>query len=149
MKLYEQYLHDKLTFHYMDYNYYAKNIKEIDKKIFNDEGFDKEHFNLNLSAAVYAIINNDLVGYYILRKRRNPKLCGIQSFAVIEKYRNKGFGRTILRHSFDEARKKGFKYMNLGVFTSEKHAIKLYQSEGFKIVGTIDDGTRHIMEKKL
>lgn len=149
MKLYEEYsLNTKLEFHSLSYDIYEKKLKNIDMEIFGDTGYEKQNFEANLAVARYATLGNNIVGYYIVKKK-SEKACGLQTLAVVEKYRRKGIGRMILRNSFDETRTLGFNKMTLGVFVSEKEAIHLYLSEGFRIIRKIDNDSRYIMEKKL
>ena len=53
-------------------------------------------------------------------------------YGVLPEYRNKGYGREILRKTTDLAREKGFQNMRLYTdFVDNHNAINLYEEEGF------------------
>lgn len=53
-------------------------------------------------------------------------------YGVLPEYRNKGYGREILRRTMDLAKEKGFKYMRLYTdFVDNHNAVNLYEEEGF------------------
>ena len=82
--------------------------------------------------------------------------CG---FAVMTTKTRNGIGRKMLNHSLNLAQEMGFKGMQFNlVVSNNKWAIKLWESEGFKIVGQIPSAFNHpndglidafIMFKKL
>ena len=56
----------------------------------------------------------------------------------------KGIGKQMGEHSLLEARKLGFRAMQFNmVVSTNTHAIKLWQSLGFTIIGTIPQAYRH------
>ena len=72
------------------------------------------------------------------------------SYIVNPDFRQKGFGKKIALHSLDEARKAGYKAMQFNfVVATNIAAIKLWQSVGFKIIGTSPKSYQHQGLKKL
>lgn len=55
---------------------------------------------------------------------------------VLEAYKGQGFGKQLLDYAFDFARKNSLKYVWLGVWEHNKHAIQFYEKQGFKKFGT-------------
>lgn len=67
--------------------------------------------------------------------------CG---FIVRSKVNGKGYGRAMLNHSLDLAKKLGFKGMQFNfVVSSNKNAINLWKNTGFKIIGRIPLAFNH------
>lgn len=62
----------------------------------------------------------------------------IMSFAVLEKYRQKGFGKKLLLYCIDDMKKNKIKKLCLRVKISNTIAQKLYTSVGFTISQTLD-----------
>ena len=54
---------------------------------------------------------------------------------INSKYRNIGIGREILKYAINEAKNRDFKKIILAVFHTNKGAIHLYESLGFKKIG--------------
>jgi ribosomal protein S18 acetylase RimI-like enzyme len=58
--------------------------------------------------------------------------------------RGLGIGRVMCEHSLEEARQAGFEAMQFNiVISTNTGAIKLWQSMGFEIVGTLPKVYRH------
>lgn len=66
------------------------------------------------------------------------------SFIVHPDHRRKGIARALGEHALSEAKKLGYQAMQFNfVVSSNEVAVKLWQSLGFKIVGTLPKGYRH------
>ena len=106
-------------------------------------------------------INNNILGLYYMRPNQEGggnHICNC-GFAVMTTKTRNGIGRKMLNHSLNLAKEMGFKGMQFNlVVSNNKWAIKLWKSEGFKIVGQIPSAFNHptdglidafIMFKKL
>ena len=64
--------------------------------------------------------------------------CGIRSFLnvltlyVKKQHRGRGIGRKILRKTIDVARKRGLRFILLGVYSDNPLTYRLYSTSGFK-----------------
>jgi ribosomal protein S18 acetylase RimI-like enzyme len=87
-----------------------------------------------------------IVGTYYLRANNrgggaHVANCG---YMVAPEAMGRGVARAMCAHSLDEARKRGFKAMQFNfVIGSNERAVKLWQSCGFRIVGTLPDVFAH------
>lgn len=90
--------------------------------------------------------NGRIVGSYILRDNR-PGLGNHVSnagFMVDPAARGAGVGRIMCLHALDEARRLGYRAMQFNfVISTNESAVHLWQSLGFKIVGTLPGAFRH------
>jgi GNAT superfamily N-acetyltransferase len=87
-----------------------------------------------------------IVGTYILR----PNQPGLGShvanagYMVHPKYQGRGLGRALCEHSIAEARRLGFLAMQFNlVVGTNRAAVSLWQTCGFRIVGTLPKAFRH------
>ncbi|MGD9590601.1 MAG: N-acetyltransferase family protein [Pyrinomonadaceae bacterium] len=81
------------------------------------------------------------------------------AYMVSPSAQGRGIGRLMAEHSLDEARRLGFTAMQFNfVVASNTSAVRLWESIGMKIIGTIPDAFRHktlgptdayIMHRKL
>jgi L-amino acid N-acyltransferase YncA len=88
----------------------------------------------------------DVVGAYVIRPNHRDLGNHIANAAYVvdPKFRGRGFGRLLGKHSFVQAKKMGYKAMQFNyVISTNKIAVKLWQSLGFKIVGTVPAAHRH------
>ncbi|MEU9760809.1 GNAT family N-acetyltransferase [Streptomyces sp. NPDC047985] len=66
------------------------------------------------------------------------------SYMVDPRYSGRGVGRALCVHTLDWARSSGFRAMQFNaVVETNTHAVRLYRSLGFEILGTLPDGFRH------
>lgn len=66
------------------------------------------------------------------------------AFIVDPKYRGRGIGRALGKHILLNARNQGYKAMVFhAVISTNELAVKLWESLGFSIVGSIPKGFRH------
>ncbi len=97
------------------------------------------------TSTVCVTLNEKVVGVYILHPN-NFGRCGHianASFAVRKGYRGEGIGRQMVRHCLEHAKEKGFRGLQFNaVVATNQAAIHLYESLGFKRIGTIQDGYR-------
>ena len=65
-------------------------------------------------------------------------------FMVSASARGQGLGRAMAEHCLSEARRLGFRAMQFNfVVSTNESAVKLWQSLGMKIVGTLPGAFRH------
>lgn len=101
------------------------------------------------------IVNiNEVVGYYILKWRRNTRVGWLYSIAVDLDHHRKGFGGMMLLDAIEESWWMGFKRLKLEVSDINPGAYQLYKKHGFVDTGFVDsyypDGSNAIkMELKL
>jgi len=87
-----------------------------------------------------------IVGTYYLRanqKGGGAHVCNC-GYIVAPGETGRGVARAMCEHSLGEARKRGFTAMQFNfVVASNERAVRLWQSCGFKIVGTLPDVFAH------
>ena len=90
--------------------------------------------------------NSKVEGLYYLRANHEGggnHICNC-GFAVLEEKNGRGFGRKLLLHSLKKAKELGFTGMQFNlVVSNNKRAIKLWESEGFDIIGRIPSAFNH------
>ncbi|MFI5759301.1 GNAT family N-acetyltransferase [Streptomyces sp. NPDC051569] len=66
------------------------------------------------------------------------------SYMVDPAHAGRGVGRALCTHTIDWARATGFRAMQFNaVVETNVHAVKLYRSLGFEVLGTLPEGFRH------
>lgn len=79
--------------------------------------------------AILMKVNNIYIGYgQIIMKDNCPY---VVNFGVIKDYRNRGYGKMLLKYILNILYKKGKKLVKINVDSENKSAIKLYESIGF------------------
>ncbi|MGN1400296.1 MAG: GNAT family N-acetyltransferase [Bacillus sp. (in: firmicutes)] len=93
-----------------------------------------------------AEIDGAIVGEYVLLPTR-PGTVEIVNVAVREPFHNQGIGKRLVLHAIEEAKKQGYKKVEIGTSTTGTVQIELYKKCGFRITG-IDEGffLRHYEE---
>lgn len=93
--------------------------------------------------AAVAVVDARLFGLYILHPN-NVGRCGHvanASYAVVPEARGCGIGRALVEDSLAQAAALGFRGLQFNaVVASNEGAIHLYESLGFKRVGTVPEG---------
>ena len=86
-----------------------------------------------------AVDGNAVVGWCDILKRTGPirSHVGVVGMGLLPEYRGYGFGRRLLVATLFDARRHGFRRIELTVRASNTRAIKLYESLGF-----LDEGLR-------
>lgn len=79
-------------------------------------------------------IENEELGHLWFEKKLEGSIVFICDFLILEKFRNKGYGKQSLLLFEDVAKEKGFKKIALHVFRYNDNAISLYMSLGYKIL---------------
>ena len=94
-----------------------------------------------------AIDEGRVVGMYKLRANNIGLGAHVAnaSFMVDSSTRGSGVGRAMGQHCLDQARRDGFKSMQFNfVVSTNTPAVKLWQSLGFDIVGTLPEAFNHM-----
>ncbi|MYX18292.1 GNAT family N-acetyltransferase [Streptomyces sp. SID8374] len=69
------------------------------------------------------------------------------TYMVDPAHSGKGVGRALCEHSVDWARTSGFRAMQFNaVVETNTRAVKLYESVGFEVIGTLPEGFNHPTE---
>ena len=131
------------------------------------EGFDSKNeenlikYSKKLREIFYVIKNKDkIAGYCIYYLKPELSFKGLKkksvvySIAIDKKFREKGYGRTLLEESIKEMRLNGIYSILLYVNVNNTPAIKLYEKMDFQIIKKIEsvcgqEETCYIMELKL
>ncbi|MEW6295109.1 MAG: GNAT family N-acetyltransferase [Candidatus Diapherotrites archaeon] len=112
---------------------YLNEISSMIKKEFDYIKEPKEKITQKLkegNSIVFAAKQGRALAGFIFLKLRG-ETAGIDGFAVKEKFRGKGIGSKLLRHSINFLKKKNFSIALLSVYCSNRNAIKLYRKHGF------------------
>lgn len=67
--------------------------------------------------------------------------CGI-GLAILADYWGRGLGTLLIREAVSSARQMGYVQMELGVFSDNERAIRLYEKEGFAPCGAVPNAFR-------
>ena len=95
------------------------------------------------SATGCAVQEGEIAGLYILHPNNAGRCAHIAnaSYGVERKFRGKGIGEALVRHSIATAREMGFLGLQFNaVVETNRSAIKLYEKLGFTRVGRIKNG---------
>lgn len=94
-----------------------------------------------------AAADKDIIGVYILLPTR-PETVELVNVAVSEKFHGKGIGKKLVEDAVEEAKRKGYKTIEVGTGNSSIGQLVLYQKCGFRISGIdIDFFVRHYPEE--
>lgn len=93
-----------------------------------------------------ADLDRTIVGIYVIRPN-HPDLgshVANGSYMVHPDSHGRGIGRSLGEHSLEEAKRQGYKAMQFNiVISTNKPAVKLWESLGFKIIGTSPKAFQH------
>ena len=102
---------------------------------------------MNKSAKTFvAKIGDEIAGVYLIKPNQIDRGSHIAnaSYIVDENKRGFGIGKSLALHSISTAKELGYKAMQFNfVVSTNKAAVNLWQSVGFKIIGTIPQGFNH------
>lgn len=99
-----------------------------------------EDYWLAHSASVtVAIVEGTLAGAYYLKANFVGRAAHIANagYFVGRQHRGRGLGRSLVLHSFTEARRLGFDAMQFNLVVESNPARRLYEELGFSVVGRI------------
>jgi L-amino acid N-acyltransferase YncA len=117
----------------------AKAFPQTEKLTLEEAG----HFFLGQTFAAVAVLDNEVVGLYILHPN-NIGRCGHianASYAVQDGFRGQKIGEKLVRHSLEKAKEYSFRLMQFNAVVSINHtAIHLYEKIGFTRLGVVPQG---------
>lgn len=106
-------------------------------------------------ATTVARVDGELVGGYTLKANGVGRAAHVANagYVVAAAHRGRGVGELLVRHSFDEARRRGFDAMQFNFVFESNPARRLYERLGFRSVGrvpeVIDGEAVHIYWRRL
>jgi ribosomal protein S18 acetylase RimI-like enzyme len=128
-----------------DESFHALNTTE-NMLAYMDQAYNREQLNKELldgNSEHYFICDHEQkVGFLKINWApaqsdiRDPESLEVQRIYVDGAYQNKGLGALLLEKAMQRAREMGMKYVWLGVWEKNPHAIRFYQRHGFEIFGT-------------
>lgn len=74
-----------------------------------------------------------IIGVYVLLRTR-PDTVELVNVAVDENYHGQGFGKQLVLHAIQEAKRKGYRTIEIGIGNSGVTQLALYQKCGFRMV---------------
>jgi L-amino acid N-acyltransferase YncA len=116
----------------------------IDPKMSREDAF--AYWFQTDARAFVAEKNGQIVGIYALHPNQSGGGAHVANaaFMVPKSARGHGIGRAMGEHCLKEARRLGFRAMQFNfVVSSNESAVKLWQTLGMKIVGTLPGAFRH------
>ena len=136
----------------------AKNLLEFCNQVGSETdnlSYGSEGMGLSVAEEeeILAKFQNDKTSYFLLAEENGQIVgtCNCRSFrkkrlshraeigiAVKKDYWNKGIGRKLLTSLIALAKQSGLKVLSLEVRTDNKRAIHLYESLGFRRIGTFE-----------
>lgn len=136
----------------------AKNLLEFCNQVGSETdnlSYGSEGMGLSVAEEeeILAKFQNDKTSYFLLAEENGQIVgtCNCRSFrkkrlshraeigiAVKKAYWNKGIGRKLLTRLINLSRQSGLKILSLEVRTDNKRAIHLYESLGFRRIGTFE-----------
>ncbi len=127
-------LKDELKFLLLDFS--EKRFTEEDEK-----KLIKEFKNSSQNLFLVAEVNSEIVGTltFIRESSKKKQHLGNIAMLVLKRYWGNGIGTRMLESIFIFSKKIGLKKILLEVFSNNKGAIILYQKNGFKIEGKIEN----------
>jgi ribosomal protein S18 acetylase RimI-like enzyme len=94
-----------------------------------------------------AELENRIIGAYVLLPTR-PHTVELVNIAVAEEHQGKGIGKKLISDAIQNAKKHGYKIIEVGTGNSSINQLALYQKCGFKMVGIDKDFfIKHYQEK--
>ena len=78
--------------------------------------------------------NQQIVGVYVLLPTR-PDTVELVNVAVVKEQHGRGLGKQLVMDAINEAKKKGYKTIEIGTGNSSIGQLALYQKCGFRIIG--------------
>ena len=105
--------------------------KSFDSDQLSDRSF-KYFMDLSHGEILVLEVGGEIVGYGVLVFHRGTALARLYSLAIDKRHSGKGLGRKLLNRLEGLARERGSTYLRLEVKSSDKSAISLYESCGYR-----------------
>lgn len=111
-----------------------------------DDAGIKDYFFQDGNRVFKAVLDGEIVGIYYLRTNRGGGGSHVSNagFMVSDAARGKGIARAMVTHALQSAKESGYAAMQFNfVVSTNVVAVKLWQSVGFTVIGTIPQGFDH------
>jgi RimJ/RimL family protein N-acetyltransferase len=97
----------------------------------------------NGNPMMVALAGGEVIGWCDIRREFFPSRAhrGTLGMGLLPEWRNRGVGRRLLEATLAQARRSGFKRVELDVYADNPRAIALYEKAGFVREGTIRDAS--------
>ena len=122
-------------------------ILELEQETFPETAFSRGTFLYYMDAAssrvCLLIAEHAPVGYVVYTVRGHPPVVYVDSIAVEPEHRGKGYGRRMMEHVREAARRAGVRHVKLHVRESNHRAQDFYRALGFEAVGTVESYYRN------
>lgn len=94
-----------------------------------------------------AVVEQEIIGTYILLSKK-PGIVEIMNIAAKKKWQGKGIGKQLVMDAIRQARKNGYRSIEIGTGNSSIAQLALYQKCGFRMTGIdLNFFTRHYSNK--
>jgi L-amino acid N-acyltransferase YncA len=106
----------------------------------------RDYWLTHTTVTLVARAEGEVAGVVAIRVNRQGRGNHVAnaSYIVDPRFRGRGIGRALGEASIEAAREKGFKAIQFNfVVSTNTHAVTLWQSLGFEIVGTLPQAFRH------
>ena len=110
---------------------------------------EAQHFWMQTPLATFVARSEPsgtVIGSYFLKPNQPGRGAHVANagYIVGRERRGQGIGRALCLHSLNEAKARGFRAMQFNlVVSTNKHAVALWESCGFRVVGTIPQAFLH------
>lgn len=94
----------------------------------------KDDFDRGLE--YYILENNGQPLGCVALEKASPEVCYLERLAVLPEQRREGFGKMLVDHVFDKARKMGMQRVEIGIISEDKELKDWYEKFGFIEKGT-------------
>ena len=108
-------------------------ILKIEKEVFPDPwSFYSFIFELNYPSNYFVVLETEdkIIGYMIAGEYEESY--HLKNIAIKKEHQGKGYGKFLLNHLIEKAKKENKKFIFLEVRVSNERAIKFYEKFGFK-----------------
>ena len=126
-------------------------ILRLDQMIFRSMAYSERDFRHALSGkydrAILLMEEEEIIGYGILRLLASEG--ELESIAIREEYRGRGYGRLLLEEFLRIAKLAGTEKLFLEVREGNQAGIQLYESVGFKVFSRRESYYRDPVEDAL
>jgi ribosomal-protein-alanine N-acetyltransferase len=118
-------------------------IEAIEHAVFDGERLSRRSLRYFLASDTAMVLvlalQTHVLGYSLIAFRKGSKRARLYSIALSPGEHGRGLGRFLLRSSENAAKAHGAAFMRLEVRTDNAGAIALYEKNGYRFFGRIED----------
>jgi ribosomal protein S18 acetylase RimI-like enzyme len=118
-------------------------IEAIENAVFDGDRLSRRSLRYFLASdtamMLVLAVQDHVLGYSLIAFRRGSKRARLYSIALSPDEHGRGLGRFLLRSSENAAKAHGAAFMRLEVRTDNASAIALYEKNGYRFFGRIED----------